>query len=91
MANVPRRSALRRGDYPLSIEQELADFARGVVHPELYRWKLGKYLLPTPGVTAPEDVRRKIETARDHEARMFAQFPDGPASVVPGVSWWDVK
>jgi hypothetical protein len=78
MPAVQRRIRFRRGSFPLTVEEELADFERGISHRDLYAWRLSKYLLPSaPG----PDTRQAIEAARDHEARMWLKFPDGPESL----------
>lgn len=74
-----RRSRERRDIFPIAIEQELADYGAGIVHEAMYRFRLTRYLLPQPGATAAV-ARAQIETARDHETRMWSLFPDGPAA-----------
>ncbi len=69
-----RLSPRERFDLAISVDQELADWARGVVHRDLYRSKLAPYLLPRPGWGTRQDARRSILAARGHEARMAAKL-----------------
>jgi hypothetical protein len=59
------------GDFPMTVDQELAEFLAGRLHLELYHRRLAAYLLPPLGADA-DRARKGIELARAHEARGVA-------------------
>lgn len=88
---IRRRARTVRQPFPITVEQEVADALRGVLHPELYAWKLGLYYtrarMGRPNAAA-EDVRGGILWARDHEAEMWRKYPDGPESLDATMRWY---
>jgi len=77
-----RRPKNLRFDLALTAEVELAQFvADGTLRPDLYAWKLSRYLLPIRGFHEPAAARQRIATARAHEAAMWQHYPDGPQSM----------
>jgi len=71
----------RRNDhdaFPMTVDQEVADYLAGTLHPELYRCsKLARYLLPIIGEEDAKSARASILQARGHETRMAAGRPHG--------------
>ena len=78
------RAHARKHTFPLTVDQEVADFLeRGVIHTDAYAFKLPKHLLPhrwSFGVAEEDEVRRRIEHARDTETQFWLMWPDGPDS-----------
>lgn len=76
---MTRRRADRPDGFPITVDDEVADFMRdGTLHEEMYVWTLCPFLLPNDRHASEAIVRTRIEAARECEARFWQHWPGGP-------------